>query len=128
MKKNLPKRPGWKFEALEKLLPLVESACAGMSVDYGHRSKIVFGDSKKQTAYAELWTKRKDFTDVVLYVPTNTITVGAIAKFGSDQLVIPRTERKDAVSIRFTTGTEVTAAFGTWLTNTLKGFNAAKKK
>ena len=128
MKKNLPKRPGWKFEALEKLLPLVESACAGMSVDYGHRSKIVFGDSKKQTAYAELWTKRKDFTDVVLYVPTNTITVGAIAKFGSDQLVIPRTERKDAVSIRFTTGTEVTAAFGTWLTNTLKGFNTAKKK
>lgn len=123
MKKGLPKRPTWKFAALEELLPVVETACEGMPVDYGNRSKIIFGNPKKDRAYAEVWTKRKDFTDVVLYVPTDTITVGVIAKFGSEQEVAPRANGKDAVSIRFKTAAQVSERFGIWLSEILSEAN-----
>lgn len=124
MKKGLPKRPSWEFAALEKLLPLVEEAVGeDQPVDYGNRGKVVFGDPKKDSVYVEVWTKKKDFAEVVLYVPTNTITVGAIAKFGWDQQVVPRAKERDAVSIRFQLESEVTAKFGTWLRAVVEELN-----
>ena len=123
MKKGVPKRPGWKFEALEKLLPLVETAVGDRPIDYGNRSKIVFGSPKRDKAYVEVWTKRKNHTDVVIYVPNDSITVGAIAKFGADQAVVPRANNKDAVSIRFQTAAQVNEKLGTWLKGILKELN-----
>ncbi|MCL4110414.1 UNVERIFIED_CONTAM: hypothetical protein GTU68_006634 [Idotea baltica] len=119
MKKSLPKRPGWTFETLETLLPLVEKSLPDKPVDYGHRSKIVFGSPKKEDVYAELWTRRKDYIDVVLNVPQGTLTVGAVAKFGAEQEVVPRANRRDLVSIRFKTAADVTPEFGTWLADFL---------
>lgn len=119
MKKSLPKRPGWTFETLETLLPLVEKSLPDKPVDYGHRSKIVFGSPKKEDVYAELWTRRKEYIDVVLNVPQGTLTVGAVAKFGAEQEIVPRANRRDLVSIRFKTAADVTEEFGTWLADFL---------
>lgn len=126
MKKGLPKRPTWKFNALEKLLPVVESQYESRPIDYGNRSKIVFGHAKQDNAFVELWTKRKDFMDVVVYVPSDTITVGAIAKFGAEQEVAPRTNGRDAVSIRIKTAAQVTDKLATWLSELLSELNSPK--
>ncbi|MEQ9412105.1 MAG: excinuclease ABC subunit UvrA [Fuerstiella sp.] len=115
MKKGLPKKPQWDFAVMEKLLPLVERCLMEFDVDDGIRSKINWKQKSSGTPAAELHTKRKDGVDLVLFVPRDSITVGAVADFGAEQDVRPLANKRDAVRIRFTTPAQITTAFGRWL-------------
>ena len=116
MKKGLPNngRTGWQFSTIEKLLPVVESALEDCSVDYGIRSKINWKSSDGK-AVAELRTKRRDSLDLVLFVPSGSVTIGAIAEFGFDQDITVHRTGADAVTIRFDGVSQVSSDFRKWL-------------
>ncbi|MCA9188752.1 MAG: excinuclease ABC subunit A, partial [Planctomycetales bacterium] len=105
MRKSLPKngRIGWQFELLEKLLPMVESALPDSTADYTIRSKINWARQSDSVHVAELHTKRADGVDLVLLCAHDSITVGAIAGFGTEQDIRRHRDGRDAVRIRFTT-------------------------
>ena len=115
MRKGLPNngRITWKFSTVEKLLTVVESALSDCTADYGIRTKINWKRSDGSLA-AELHTKRKDSLDLVLYVPSGSITIGAIAEFGIEQAITPHRSGADAVKIRFDGISQVTADFKRW--------------
>lgn len=115
MKKGLPKKPTWDFKALEKLLPVVEKVFAGCEMDFTAKGKINWKPSGTNNLAAELHTKRKDGVDLLVYVPKDSITVGAIAKFGAEQDVKPHKNGLDCVRIRFTEPNHVNKAMATWL-------------
>ncbi|HAD59726.1 MAG TPA: hypothetical protein DCG12_10815 [Planctomycetaceae bacterium] len=120
MKKGLPKRPDWTFATLEKALPVVELALAESKADYGIRSKINWKSSGGQPT-GELHTKRKDGVDLVVFVPKGTVTIGAVAEFGTEQEVKPAKGEQDAVRIRFRRPDQVSKKFVLWLTETVYG-------
>lgn len=115
MKKGLPKRPAWNFETLDKLLPAVEKSFAGCEADFGIRSKINWKDKESGQPRAELHTKRKDGVDLVVYVPTASVTVGTIAQFGTEQQIQPARNGTDAVRLRFDDPNQITTEFARWL-------------
>jgi len=115
MKKGLPKKPGWDFRTIEKLLPVVESAFKDCNVDHGVRSKINWKDKDSGHPTVELHTKRKDGVDLVVYVPQDSVTIGAIAGFGAEQEVKLYRDGRDRVRIRFESPSEVSAKLGKWL-------------
>ncbi len=116
MKKGLPNngRIGWTFGTVEKLLPVVETAMNGCRVDYGIRSKINWKHDDGRPA-AELQTKRKDSLDLVVFVPRGSVTIGAIADFGSRQDISAHRSGADSVRIRFDRSQQVSPAFKRWL-------------
>ncbi|MEO1983065.1 MAG: excinuclease ABC subunit A, partial [Fuerstiella sp.] len=115
MKKGLPKKPSWDFKTIEKLLPVVEKAFKDCDVDHGVRSKINWKHQDSGDPAVELHTKRKDGLDLVVYVPKDSVTVGAIAGFGTQQEVKPHRDGRDRVRIRFESPGEVSAPLGKWL-------------
>ena len=115
MKKGLPKRPGWDFRTIEKLLPVVERAFKDCEVDHGVRSKINWKQKDNGDPAVELHTKRKDGVDLVVYVPKDSVTVGAIADFGTEQEVKLYRDGRDRVRIRFESPSEVSSKLGKWL-------------
>ena len=119
LKKGLPNngRIGWKFSTIEKLLPVVESAMNGCKVDYGIRTKINWKNVDGSPA-AELHTKRKDGLNLVLYVPSGSVTIGAIAELGFEQSISAHRSGTDAVKIRFAGVSQVSADFKRWLSAT----------
>ncbi len=114
LKKGLAKKPTWEFAALEKLLPIAEKAFAASDMDFSAKSKINWKRADGTLA-AELHTKRKDGVDLLVYVPSDTITAGAVAKFGAEQEVKPHRSGQDCVRIRFTAADQVDKPFATWL-------------
>jgi excinuclease ABC subunit A len=114
LKKGLPKKPAWEFAAIETLLPLVEKAFEDCDTDFGVKSKINWKRTTGDPA-AELHTKRKDGVDFLVYVPQDSVTVGAVAKFGSEQEVKPHRSGQDCVRIRFIEAAQVDKRFATWL-------------
>ncbi|MDG1896437.1 MAG: excinuclease ABC subunit UvrA [Fuerstiella sp.] len=115
MKKGLPKKAGWDFRTVEKLLPIVEKVFATCDVDYGVRSRTNWKHKDSSEPAAELHTKRKDGVDLVLYVPKDTVTIGAIADFGTEQEVKLHRDGRDRVRIRFESPSEVSPKLGKWL-------------
>ena len=118
MKKGLPARGrvGWTMETLERLLPEVEAAFADAEVDYGLRTRIRW-KSRDGSPAAELHTKRKDGVHLILFVPTGSVAVGAIADLGADRTIRPHRSDLDAVRFRFTEADQVSDAFRRWLTD-----------
>lgn len=119
LKKGLPKRPTWAFKTLEKLLPVVENAFAEDDVDFGVRSKINWKQKETGDPIAELHTKRKDGVDLVVFVPSDSVTVGTIAQFGVTQEIKPTRNNTDAVRIRFDDPDQITSPFKKWFTTTV---------
>ncbi len=115
-KKGLPGngRVAWTFSTIEKLLPVIESAMNGCKVDYGLRSKINWKYTDGSPA-AELHTKRKQSLDFVLFVPSGSVTNGAVAEFGTAQDISARHGGTDAVKIRFDGVSQVSTDFKRWL-------------
>lgn len=120
MKKGLPKKPTWDFKALEKLLPIVEKTFADCETDFSVKSKINWKRASSGAPAAELHTKRKDGVDLLLYVPTDSVTIGAIANFGTEQEVKPHRNGQDIVRIRFTEASQVDKKTTTWVHNAAK--------
>lgn len=116
MRKGLPNngRITWKFSTLEKLLTVMESTLSNCTADYGIRTKINWKQSDGSPA-AELHTKRKNSLDLTLYVPPGSITIGAIAEFGIEQVITPHRNGTDAVKIRFDGISQVSSGFKRWL-------------
>ncbi len=114
MKKGLPKKPTWDFKTLEKLLPLVERSFDGCEMDFSAKSKIVWKHAEVG-ARAELHTKRKDGVDLLLFVPKDSVTVGAVAGFGSEQEVKPHRSGGDCVRIRFTKPSQIDKTLIMWM-------------
>ncbi len=115
MKKGLPKKPGWDFRTIEKLLPVVEKVFKSCDVDHGVRSKINWKHKDSGDPAVELHTKRKDGVDLVVYVPQDSVTVGAIAGFGTEQEVKSHRDGRDRVRIRFESPGQVSSTLGKWL-------------
>jgi excinuclease ABC subunit A len=115
MKKGLPKRPGWDFRTIEKLLPVVERAFKDCDVDHSVRSRINWKQKGNGDPAVELHTKRKDGVDLVVYVPKDSVTIGAIADFGTEQEVKLHRDGRDRVRIRFESPSEVSPKLGKWL-------------
>lgn len=116
MKKGLPNngRIGWTFSTVEKLLPVVETAMNGCQVDYGIRSKINWKHDNGNPA-AELQTKRKDSLDLVVFVPSGSVTIGTIAEFGVQQDISSHRSGADSVRIRFDKAQQISPSFKRWL-------------
>ena len=114
MKKGISGRVGWTLSTVEKLLPVVEDAFNECSVDYGIRTKINWKHSDGSAA-VELLTKRRDYLDLVVFVPPGSVTIGAIASFGADQEIKPHRNGSDAVRIRFDGVSQVSKEFRKWL-------------
>ena len=104
----------WKFSTLEKLLTVIESTLSDCTADYGIRTKINWKQSDGSPA-AELHTKRKNSLDLILYVPSGSIAIGAIAEFGIEQAITPHRNGADAVKIRFDGISQVSSGFKQWL-------------
>jgi len=104
MKKGVPAtgRGVWDIKIVERLLPVLESHFEKCDVDYGIRSKINWTRLKGGKPVAELHTKRSDGVDLILYLPTGKVTIGAIAAIGESQDIQPTRDGQDAVRIRFT--------------------------
>ena len=104
MKKGLPAvaRGAWDFSTVEKLLPVIESIFEKCDVDYGVRSRINWTSRKSGKPVAELYTKRSDGLDLVMFFPAGEITIGAIAAIGESQAIEPTRDGVDAVRLRFT--------------------------
>ena len=115
MKKGLPQKPTWDFRTIEKLLPVVEKAFKSCDVDHGVRSKINWKHKDSGDPAVELHTKRKDGLDLVVYVPKDSVTIGAIAGFGTQQEVNTGGDGRDRVRIRFESPGEVSSTLGKWL-------------
>lgn len=115
MKKAIAKKPEWSFDTLEKLLPVVEAAWSDCDVDYGIRSKIKWKHASSGYAVAELHTKGKAGLDLAVFVPPDSVTIGAVAEFGVAQEIKRRKDGRDAVRLRFREASQVTAALSRWL-------------
>jgi len=104
MKKGVPAtgRGVWDIKIVERLLPVLETHFEKNDVEYGIRSKINWTRSKGGKSVAELHTKRSDSVDLILYLPTGKVTIGAIAAIGDSQDIQPTRDGQDAVRIRFT--------------------------
>lgn len=116
MKKGLPGngRVAWTFSTIEKLLPVVESVMSDCQVDFGIRSKINW-KHQNGTPAAEMHTKRKHSLELVLFVPSGSVTIGAIADFGTEQHISAHRSGADAVRIRFHGVSQVSSDFQRWL-------------
>ena len=110
MKKGLPKngRVPWDFAALEQLLPIVEKAFDGSTVDYGIRSKINWKSADNKPV-AEIHTKKMDGVHLIVFKPKDSVTIGSIAHLGSDQEIKHSRNGLDAVRIRFDQPSQVVA-------------------
>lgn len=117
MKKGLPKNPGWDFATIERLLPIVEQTFDVCEADFSLQSKITWSHDDGDYPVADLYTKRKDGVCLDLYVPAGTITIGAIAEFGSEQNVTAHHGERDRVQLRFVSPDQLTKAFQKWLTS-----------
>jgi len=112
MKKGLPAsgRVAWEFEALETLLPLLESLLSPFDVDFGVRSKINWTRRSDGALVAELHTKRSDGIDFVAFCPEGVVTKGAVASVGAFQDIESTRNGREAIRIRFETLAQVTAS------------------
>ncbi len=117
MKKGLPRKPSWEFAAVEELLSVAEKAFQDSDIDYGIRSKINWKSKDSGRPIAELHTKRKDSVDLLVYVPSDTVTIGSIADFGFDQDIKLHQNGNDIVRVQFNSASQVTKKFKTWVTN-----------
>ena len=115
MKKGLPKSPDWEFRTVEKLLPVVEQAFGNCDVDFSIRSKINWKHKVGGRSAAELHTKRKDGVDLMVFVPKDSVTIGAVAEFGSEQEVKPHCDNYDGVRIRFTAASQINKPLANWI-------------
>lgn len=115
LKKGLPKSPDWNFKTLEKLLPIVEASYSNHSIDFGVRSKISWAKKKTNTPVAELHTKRKNAVELHVFVPKDSVTVGAVAEFGKDQEIKPHKDGTDVVRLSFTSPDEISASLAKWI-------------
>ncbi|MEZ6124383.1 MAG: excinuclease ABC subunit UvrA [Planctomycetaceae bacterium] len=113
MKKNLPRNPAWDFATVEKLLPVAEKVFGMATPDFSAKGKISWKSSDGGTV-GELHTKRRDFVDLVLNVPRDTVTIGAISGFGATQDIKHGTAG-DTVKIRFDAPGQVTTELTAWL-------------
>ena len=114
MKTGLPKKGAWDCATLTTLLPLAEKHFATAYADFSAKRKISWksGDNK---VLGELHTKRKVGVELVLFVPKDSVTVGAIAAFGTQLSVKPHRDELDAVTIRFTQPDQVTPEVMRWI-------------
>ncbi|MEZ6129417.1 MAG: excinuclease ABC subunit UvrA [Planctomycetaceae bacterium] len=114
MKKGLPKNPEWDFGAVERLLPVVENVFGDCETDFSAKSRIAWKSHNGETV-AELHTKRKDGIDLLIYVPKDSVTIGAIAALGLEQEVKPNGDNVDCVRIRFTNASQIGQTTAEWI-------------
>ena len=114
LKKGLPKSPEWDFKTIEKLLPVAEQAFEACNADFSVRSKMSWSN-KNGDPVAELHSKRKGSVDLVLFVPNDTVTIGAVVEFGAEQEVKSQRSGWDAVRLSFTAPAQINSKLSTWL-------------
>ena len=124
LRKGFPsgKRVKWEASTLEKLFDLLETACPDCEFEWGAKSLVNIKKSAGAQPGGFVWatvhTKRREAIDLVLYVDPGTVTLGQIRSFGSDREITPHRDGREAVKIRLTKSSHVTAkAFRDFLTS-----------
>lgn len=115
LKKSVPKGADWDFKTVDKLLKVVEAGFASHTIDFSSRIKIAWADATTGDPVAELHTKRTNAVELHVFVPRDSITVGAVAEFGQSQKVTPRKDGSDAVCLSFVSPDQVTSGLKKWI-------------
>lgn len=104
----------WELKLIQTLLPTLQKALTGFESNFDSRLKVDWHDSKGNLV-AELYTALKAGVDLLIYVPTSSVTADSIAGMGSKRSIKNISDTQDLIDIRFVKADQVTQKFAAWL-------------
>jgi excinuclease ABC subunit A len=96
------KRILWDTDVVERLASQFEGLWTSAAVDWTGQQSVSFRRDAVESPYAELYTKRREGVDAILYAEPNRFALGMISAIGAEKEIGIARDGRQTIKLRFT--------------------------